>query len=62
LSFWPKLIDGKQSKLSSLIYKLLYLKTDGKILFHGLILLNQYLIRSGEEWSLGDSKLESSLD
>ena len=27
LSFWSKLIDGKQSKLSSLIYRLLYLKT-----------------------------------
>jgi hypothetical protein len=26
LSFWSKLIDGKQSKLSSLIYRLLYLK------------------------------------
>ena len=29
LSFWSKLIDGKQSKLSSLIYRLLYLKTHG---------------------------------
>jgi hypothetical protein len=27
LSFWSRLIDGKQSKLSSLIYRLLYLKT-----------------------------------
>jgi hypothetical protein len=33
LSFWPKLIDGKQSKLSSLIYRLLYLKTHGNNTF-----------------------------
>ena len=33
LSFWSKLIDGKQSKLSSLIYKLLYLKTHGNNTF-----------------------------
>ena len=29
VSFWSKLIDGKQSKLLSLIYRLLYLKTHG---------------------------------
>ena len=33
LSFWSKLIDGKQSKLSSLIYILLYLKTHGNNTF-----------------------------
>jgi hypothetical protein len=33
LSFWSKLIDGKQSKLSSLIYRLLYLKTHGNNTF-----------------------------
>jgi hypothetical protein len=33
LSFWSKLIDGKQSKLSSLIYGLLYLKTHGNNTF-----------------------------
>ena len=33
LSFWSKLIDGKQSKLSSLIYRLLYLKTHGNKTF-----------------------------
>jgi hypothetical protein len=33
LSFWSKLIDGKQSKLSSLIYRLLYLKTLGNNTF-----------------------------
>ena len=44
LSFWSKLIDGKQSKLSSLIYRLLYLKTHENNTFHGLALLNQYLM------------------
>ena len=33
LSLWSKLIDGKQSKLSSLIYRLLYLKTLGNNTF-----------------------------
>jgi hypothetical protein len=33
LSFWPKLIDEKQSKLSSLIYRLLFLKTHGNNTF-----------------------------
>jgi hypothetical protein len=33
LSFWSKLIDGKQSKLSFLIYRLLYLKTHGNNTF-----------------------------
>ena len=33
LSFWSILIDGKQSKLSSLIYRLLYLKTRGNNTF-----------------------------
>jgi hypothetical protein len=33
LSFWSKLIDGKQSKLSSLIYRLLYLKPHGNNTF-----------------------------
>ena len=33
LSFWSKLIDGKQSKLSSLIYRLLYFKTHGNNTF-----------------------------
>ena len=33
LSFWSKLIDGKQSKLASLIYRLLYLKTHGNNTF-----------------------------
>jgi hypothetical protein len=44
LSFCSKLIDGKQSKLSSLIYRLLHLKTHGNNTFHGLILLNQFLM------------------
>ena len=44
VSFWSKLIDRKQSKLSSLIYRLLYLKTHGNNTFHGLSLLNQYLM------------------
>ena len=33
LSFWSKLINGKQSKLWSLIYRLLYLKTHGNNTF-----------------------------
>ena len=44
VSFRPKLIDGKQSKLSSLISRLLNLKTHGNNTFYELILLNQYLM------------------
>ena len=33
LSFWSKLINGKQSKLLSLLYRLLYLKIHGNNTF-----------------------------
>jgi hypothetical protein len=43
LSFWSRLIDGKQSKLSSLIYRLLYLKTHGNNTFSWINLVKSIL-------------------
>ena len=43
LSFWSRLIDGKQSKLSSLIYRLWYLKTDGNNTFSWIRIVNSIL-------------------
>ena len=42
LSFWPKLIDGKQSKLSSLIYKLfVFEKIEISSIVHCCFSINQ---------------------
>ena len=48
LSFWSKLIDGKQSKLSSLIYRLLYLKTRGNNTFSWINLVKSNQAQASE--------------